>query len=294
MNNVLPKVEGIDRPIQDLQTLIYNRCSTMWGQFGLTGDVFEMYGRAYRNYKEDGYVPQVYVGGKEYIKDLFFDDTKAVVMWFGLDDPATPYKGSEGDHVYSVSLYGFVNLEKLKPGNATQRMDEAVINDVLRLMGAGLFGFSIGDIHRDIDSVLSKYSGAIKKKALNQNMQPYCGFRIDMTNVLSLDNCGQSSYNFPTHQSAMTVPYTIKFKTIPDNTVKQQLINGIMAQLEFPTGNEVSVPYLAGKNILKPQSLNFFNVDLPYTKVSGKLTQGDSPENGFQDGDSLIVQVNVN
>lgn len=291
MNHVLPKVEGIDRPIQNLQTLLYNRLSVMWGEFGLTGDMFEMYGRTYRNYKEEGYVPEAYVSNGNYSKDLFFDDTKSALLWFGLNDPD---KVSETEHTYSVSLYGFVNLEKLKPGNSTQRMDEAVINDIVRLIGGGVFGFTVTGIYRDIDAVLSKYSGAIKKRALNQDMQPRCGFKIDLSIVLSLDACGQPSYAFPTYQNAMLVPYSIQFKTNPDAAKKQQLINGQFVQLEFPVGNTVTVPYLAGKYINKPQSLNFQNVDLAYAKTTGTFTFGDSPDNGFQDGDQLIVGVNVN
>ncbi len=292
MNNVLPKVEGIDRPIQNIQTLIYNRLSLVWGEFGLTSAQFQMYGRAYRNYsdKHSGFIPQAYGSNGEYNNDLFFDDTLSALLWFGVNDPDGVKDGMQ--HTYNVSLYGFVNLDKLKPGNTTQRMDEAVINDVLRLIGVSKFGFTVTEVYRDIDSVLSKFGGAIKKNALNRDMQPFCGFRIDMKNTLALDSCGLPSYAFPRYQNAMVVPYTILFKDSPDTTRKQQLITGAMVQLEFPTGNTVTVPYLAGKYTIRPQSLNYGNVDIPYNDVTG--TFNNTANGGFLDGDTLIVNVNVN
>lgn len=293
MNNVLPTVEGIGKQVQNLQTLLYNRLLVGWGDSGLDGNTFEMYGIAYRNYKDEGYIPQVLTGTKDYSIDLFFDDKLAALMWFGLNDPE---KVDGNQHTYSVSLYGFVNLSLLKPSNTSQRMDEAVRNDVQRIINPSLFGFSVEAVSKDVDSVLSKFSGMIKKKALNQNMQPFACFRIDMVNTLALDYCNSRSINYPSTPPYMTTNLQILFKDEPNTAIRQRLNNGVYVQLEYPTGDTVTIPFLAGRTFNWPVFLDSVTYmsdrDLPY---DSETTTFDNSANGGFGRDSIMqIQVNVN
>lgn len=286
MNNVISIPEGIDSLIQQQQTLLYDRLILLWGEMGLTHSNFNMYGRTYRNYRKGGYVPEAFIGGTEYSQDLYFNDKLAALMWYGLNDPERIT--NETEHTYNVSLYGFVNLSMLKPGITTQRMDMAVTNDVQKLCST--YGFNLTNVYRDIDHVTDKFSGLIKTQALNDDMQPYYAFRIDMVNTLRLNNCNATSFNYPRYQNAVTISYTVVFKDTPNTALRQRLSNGIMAQLEFPTGATVTVPYLAGKYILKGQLLNTYPAVLDYNDITGTMT---GPEGGFLNDDILIIDVNV-
>lgn len=294
MNNTIPHVEGIDRPIQGLQTLLYNRLIALWGNAGLNSAGFEMYGRSYRNFNGDGYIPQAYTGeaGKEYgTNDLFFNDKLKALMWFGLNDPT----GVEGvAHTYDVSLYGFVNLDGLKP-NSTQRMDEAVLNDVLRMLEPSTFGFKVNKVYRDIDSVTAKYSGMVKKKVLNRDMQPRFAFRIDMSVMLALDYCGAPSVNYPTTPSTMTSSLNVVFKDNPNTALRQRLNNGQYVQLEYQAGDTVTIPFLQGHTFNWPVFMGggvFMNpTELPF---DGVATFDNTAEGGFTNNTQMIIQVNIN
>jgi hypothetical protein len=296
MNNIIPHTEGIDKPIQNLQTQLYNRLLINWGSNGLDGNSFEMYGRAYRNLSEKhgGFTPQVYSGNGEYNNDLFFDDKLAALMWFGLND-SEPVNGSS--HTYNVSLYGFVNLDKLKPGTtASQRMDEAVLNDIVKVIEPSLFGFQVKEVFRDVDNVLAKYSGVIKKSASNRNFQPFACFRIDMVNMLALDYCNSKSINYPTIPPYMTTSLQVVFKDNPNTAIKQRLNNGVYVQLEYPTGNTVTIPFLVGRTFNWPvyldASVYMTSANLPYSSGSGTF---DNSANGGFGADSVMqIQVNVN
>lgn len=284
MNNTVSHLEGIDLQIQQHQTLVYNRLIFLWGANGLTANNFQMYGRTYRNYRNGGYVPEWFVQGTDYTQDLFFDDKLAALMWYGLRDPETV--ASEA-HTYNVSIFGFVRLDMLKPNNPTQRMDMAVLNDVHKIAD-NKFGFRVTEAFRDIDNVLQRYSGMLKNQALNQDMQPFFAFRIDMENMLWLNDCNSARFAYPM-QMPMVTSYYVVFKDDPDTTKRQQLTNGAFAQVEFATGNTVTIPYLSGRTWLDIQQLNWSNITIPY---SGN-TFDNSANSGFVDGDTFVITVNV-
>jgi hypothetical protein len=286
MNHVISIPEGIDSLIQQQQILLYDRLILLWGEMGLSHSNFQMYGRTYRNYKKGGYIPQAFIGGKEYSRDLYFDDKLAGLMWYGLNDPERIT--NETEHLYNVSLYGFVNLDMLKPGITSQRMDMAVTNDVVKLCNS--YGFKPTDIYRDIDHVTDKFSGVVRTQMLNDDMHPLFAFRIDMENLLRLNNCNAASFNYPTYQNAVTISYTAVFKDTPNTSLRVPLANGMPVQLEFPTGASVTIPYLAGKITLKGQLLNTYPAVLGYNQVTGTVT---APEGGFLNDDVLIIDVNV-
>jgi hypothetical protein len=299
MNNTVLKQPGIDKPITGIQTLLYNRLSAKWGNQGLSGDKFQMYGRTYRNYSSDskvqGYIPQYYKGSKEYNNDMFFDDTISALMWFGVHDD-TKVDGTA--HTYNVSLYGFVNLEQCKPSNPTQRMDEAVVDDVLQMLEPSLFGCKVTAVQRDADAVLSKYSGMLKKDIEKRDISQFYCFRIDMLCMLALDYCGDNNPLYPANPTYMTAPVKILFKTNPNTALTQTLPNGVRVQLEYPTGPTVTIPFLANRVFNYPiflgggtGSVIMLDSEMPYTATT--TTFDYSANGGYSNNTVMIIDVNI-
>ena len=74
---------GIDVPIQQLQTKLYQQLKAAWN---INNDTdYSSYGRAYKNQTNDGISPEVFIGGLDY-KDVYFDDTLKALSFFAIDD----------------------------------------------------------------------------------------------------------------------------------------------------------------------------------------------------------------
>lgn len=297
-NHLLPTPTGIDYQIQKLQNYLYERLYNMWGTSGLTASLFEMYGRVYRNESKDGFVPQWYSGGNEYMLDMFYNDKIAAHIFFGVNDPVAV---DNNRHEYNVSLYVCCNLDLLYPGVTTQRLDEQVKYDVERLISDGnRFGFKVVQIIGDIDNVLSKYSGKKKKDALSTNLQSHLYFRLDMKvaiDITTVQLC-VSQNAIPTNFYAMTGAIQIWFKTNPDTSIMQTLVNGTKIQLEYPTGTSVTLPHLIGRYVFPDIILNGTNFTtiendtnwMPYDMTTGTFTY----DQGSRDGDIMTIMCNEN
>ncbi|MDB5288534.1 MAG: hypothetical protein JWR05_3483 [Mucilaginibacter sp.] len=159
---------GIDIPVQKLQTVLYNQIKGLWP---VTDANFNMYGRAYRNQLDTGYVPEVYIGNGEY-KDSYFDDTLKGSAFFGLGEVGKATK--EGDVTANVFLIFMVNLDLIKPG--TNRNDEEVRIDIERLCLERNYGFFLSGIITGIDQVFKEYN---IKSIKFRDMQPWHCFRLN-------------------------------------------------------------------------------------------------------------------
>src|ERR1700730_5325100 len=62
---------GIDKQIQPFQLRLYEQLLALWN---LQGGQYECFGRAYRDMRNNGYVPEVFDGKSEY-HDVRLDDT---------------------------------------------------------------------------------------------------------------------------------------------------------------------------------------------------------------------------
>lgn len=78
----------------------------------------------------------------------------------------------------------FVNLNSITPGGITntqgQRLDDVCIADVQNYIQSNGSNFEVKAVYKDIDKVLERYSGTLKRRALKDDMHPKFCFRIDL------------------------------------------------------------------------------------------------------------------
>jgi hypothetical protein len=178
---------GVDFYILNLAHAMHPHLLSLWNVNG----TYNCFTRAYRNYRGDGYIPEFYDNTANAYVDgtdsqtsggLFFEDTMAAISFFGVVDPIR--KNEQKDDVVRVQLLFFVDLSKITAGgivnSQNQRLDEVCMNDVRNFIEQFGQGFTIAETYRDIDKVLERYSGALKKRALLDNLQPKFCFRIDL------------------------------------------------------------------------------------------------------------------
>lgn len=305
MNNILTYAVGVDGAIQRLQTYLYEKLYVKWGASGLTADKFEMFGRVYRNSVKDGFAPQAFTGDKiDYMQDMYLDDRLSVLMWFGLNDPIN-VDGLWA--TYNVSLYCFCLLPELYPSITGQRVDEMVRQDVVQLINNGnRYGFTVTRIEHDIDNVLKKYSGKIKRDAIvDNNHQPNMSFRVDMSVTVNINQyqlCN-APLAIPLYFNAMTGQVIVMFKDSPNASSTQILVNGVRIPLEYATGNTVTIPHLVGRYVFPDFKLDGNNMTsvsgapnyIAYDSSTGTFTYGSNyPVDGFQDGSIMLIQYNEN
>lgn len=287
--HIVPYPTGIDYVVAKIQRYLYERLYVQWGTSGMTGDMLQVYGRVYRNSTADGFSPFWYTGLKNYTVDLFYNDKIQAMLWFGLNDPMD----IDGERAtYKLSLYVFCNVTKVRPVSGQQRMDEAVIRDVLNLLQCEPFGFITKQVQRDIDNVLSKYTGKAKDESIiNQNHQPKLCFRIDGEVSIALDDYGDCQPSvMPQNFNTMTGAIRVQIKANPDPTVMQTLVNGVQIPLEYPTGTTLTIPHLSGRYVFPNVILNNNNMDgMPYNPATQTFSY-----DSFNDGDLGLIYYNEN
>lgn len=287
--HVVPYPTGIDFAVGKIITYLYERLYTLWGTSGLTGDMLQAYGRVYRNSVDDGFVPQWYQQGKDYSRDMFYNDKIQALFYVGLNDPMLI---DVERTTYNLSLYFFVNLAKVRPVTNPQRMDEQVVRDVLDLLTPAPFGFIVNSVSRDVDNVVNKYSGAFRDAVItNQQHQPRLCFRIDGQLSMGLDMYGDCNPPIlPQNFNAMTGCIRANFKTTPNPNEYQTLVNGTRIPLEYPVGTTLTIPHLANRYVFPNVILNNNNIDnMPYNPSTQTFTF-----DSFNDGDSALITYNEN
>jgi len=163
---------GVDIPIQYLQQALFDQLKVVWN----IGDAdYNCYGRAYRNQKEDGYIPEVFTGGKEY-KEVYVDDKIAALSFFGVSG------GREIDFSMvstDAHLIFFVDLPKLR--TVAWRPDEEARMDVYRIIDLrGVMGWNLTSMTTGIDNVFREYTGYRSVDSIKiRDMHPFHCFRFD-------------------------------------------------------------------------------------------------------------------
>lgn len=157
---------GIDIPIQRLQERLFAALRSKWG---LSEVEYRALGRVYRNQSDKGYIPEAYIGGREY-EESFIDDRFPVTSFFHVDDNKSVNRGHV---VATVGLIFHVNLTNLKHG-VGHRADEEVRADVFALCRN--MGYAPEAIITGIENVFREYSAL---KITFSDMHPYHCFRLN-------------------------------------------------------------------------------------------------------------------
>lgn len=301
---LLPHAHNIDYHIQSLQQRLYDKLCNVWG---VNTDNYNCFGRAYRNYKDKAYIPEyydatnnMYVSGKGQNTrgGLFYEDSLAAMSFFDVVDPI---KADYGTHTAMVNLYFFVNVSAITPGALTaqqgQRLDEVAITDVINFIQANGNHFEVMAHHTDIDKVLERYSGDIKIRALNDNMQSKLCFRIELKLVYNpLLNKPSNSNIRPLTEMWRSIRLYIK--TTPNPAALIPVGYGKFIQQEYAPGATLTPmrigdgnSYIAGRQVEYPFTYNDTPISVPaYNEVTGVWTRQIVDGNGgFNDGDFVAI-----
>lgn len=162
---------GIDIKIDLFNLRLHTALLEAWG---LSDDQYNCYGRCHRNFRDQGYIPEVYVGGGEY-QEVALNDQLAASSFFGMNDTQV----SNGLNIANLHLVFFVNLATIK-GNLEHRGDEETRLDVLKIVEAGPFGFKLLSTELGLSTVMREYDGFLKAANSGMaDMHPYHCFRIN-------------------------------------------------------------------------------------------------------------------
>lgn len=175
--------DGIDYPLQQLQTVLHDTLITTWG---IDTATYKCYGRCYRNRIDGGYIAENYEGSNEY-REVYWDDTLKALSFFGTSG-RTLFNGKEFTDVH---LIFFVNLAALKP-SVTHRADEEVRKDVIDVLKVSTYGFTYTGFEMYIENVLKEYPGSRRDNRLMYvDMHPTHCFRANLKLIYDINsnNC---------------------------------------------------------------------------------------------------------
>jgi hypothetical protein len=164
--------QGLDIWIKRLQEDLYDYLLDEWN---LRDKDYNCYGRAYRNRKATGYVPELYLGNGEY-KELLLDDKVAVHSFFGIGNNIVidNYKSQTAD----VHLVFFVNLEAIK--NTSHRADVEARLDVYNMLKLEFHQFILKSEVTGVEKVLEEYTGRDQTNLIQFDTHPWHCFRFNM------------------------------------------------------------------------------------------------------------------
>lgn len=174
-NHTLDNPIGIDKPIQDLQNTLYKKLN--WYKT-------EMFGRVHKNEIDGGVVPQHFIKGEEYLKDVYIDDKNHAHVFFVCSDEHK--KAKDGVRFTNeVKVVFMVNLRDLFPENKN-RADSQVQDVAYRLIKRNR-AFEITGIQTGLNNVLAGFNTRTLKKA---DLQPWHIFSISTSLTYHINsNC---------------------------------------------------------------------------------------------------------
>lgn len=187
MLNVITNPVGIDAEIKRFQTDLHNSLMEKWGldvNVAAENKLYQCYGRCYRNKKDNGYIAEVFDGGKDY-KDAYWDDSLRAISFFGISNSIRHELVEKAE----VHLVFFVDLKKLKP-TLVNRADEEVRLDVLNAVADSPGSFVYTSMDLWLENVLKEYPGTYRDERLKTvDMQPRHCFRLNFTLLYDKNNC---------------------------------------------------------------------------------------------------------
>ena len=161
-NNLLNEPLGIDESIQDVQIDLYAELGLLW-----QGEI-EGYGKIYRNPVNTGVdTPEAYATSKiitpewfnalkQDYESVYFDDNKACVFCFLIDDE----DNSEDEYVFSntAKVVFMGDLDKIYP-NVAQRQDSKMqVEAVQVLRDISYKRYEVLGVERRVESIFREFS----------------------------------------------------------------------------------------------------------------------------------------
>jgi hypothetical protein len=308
MDFLLPVPTGINYWVQMLQQRWYEKkVKPLWA---VNDSSYNCFGLAVRNKNQDGYIPQFYQNNIGYLDGsggatqgaMFFEDTLAAVSFMSLVDPL---KDNQGTTTAKVQWVFFVDLSKITPGGLSagtlqgQRAAEIVINDVKNFVQVCGCGFRPHDVNQDLDNVLKRYSGILKKNTLVKDMYPRFCFTLDM----SINYDSGMNATPPQLGQGNLIPQSLELyiKAVPDLTKLIQVGYGQFIQQEYaptnvliPMLNGAANGFLAGRKVMKPfiydDGNNPQSTSDGWNGAQGSWDRtGKGVPYGFNDGDTATI-----
>jgi hypothetical protein len=163
---------GIDKVIQAAQTKLIAGLHTT--------KTVEVYGRAFRNERDGGVVPEVFVSGREY-QDVMYNDKVDCTIFFDPADQVT-YNGA-GQAQSEIGIVVQCNLHTLYPDKG-RHATELIERDVIDIIEA--------QTPFRVTGIVKGYP-AIEMFAMTSrvrfDMQPHYVFRLQTVVNYQYDNC---------------------------------------------------------------------------------------------------------
>lgn len=173
-NHLIENPVGVDIPIQRLQKLIYSKLN--WTKF-------ELFGRIYKNEIEGGIVPQYFVSGKEYKKDVYIDGQNNAHSFFVVSDEHKKYKDNVRFEC-EVKIIFTVNLKKLFP-ESINRPDSEMHKLIYDLIKSDR-NFEITGVQTGMSNVLSGFN---IKSIKTKDLHPWHTFSINSNLIYNINQC---------------------------------------------------------------------------------------------------------
>tara|TARA_R110000822_G_scaffold2062_1_gene9742 strand:- start:2797 stop:3369 length:573 start_codon:yes stop_codon:yes gene_type:complete len=189
MNNILANPLGIDQRIQDIQTLLYEKVSSLW-----LGDI-DGYGRIYRTPLNSGAdTPEAYATSKiitpewfnaetqEY-ESVYFNDNKSTTFCFLTSEVDST--DDEFNFLNNVKIVFMSNLDKIY-SNVSQRQDSKQEVQAIQILRDISFGrFHVTGIERRVEKIFQEFSS---KEAKFDNMNKNHIFSININLSYTIAN----------------------------------------------------------------------------------------------------------
>lgn len=172
---------GIDFEINQIQKRMYDYFASIgWADH-------ESYPRAYVNPKDEGTIPEVYVGNKEY-KECLFDDKFNVTSFFIADDTRS-FDADGGQISQDISIIFQANIKTLYPSilhRADEEMHKHIYNSIV---GAGIQD-RLSSIITGVENVYSDLSipASFIEKVKLDDMSNFHVVKVDLTLPFSFCN----------------------------------------------------------------------------------------------------------
>lgn len=164
--------KGVDKKIDRMQDVLFTNLSAL----GWTD--YEVYPRAYKNYKESNRIPEIYIGEGDY-NEVLFDDTKNVTSFFLVDDTTDI---SERKLTTNVSIIFQANLKSLFP-TILHRPDEEMHVNIFESVKENNIGFELNKISTGVRNVYSdlEINGNLLEAAKLCDMSFYHIVKLDFS-----------------------------------------------------------------------------------------------------------------